>query len=918
MNHPVRILLVEDSPQDAELVIAEVQQTLPDAVIQVVDAEKDYVQALDSFQPDIILSDYRLPQFDGMKALRIAQSKVPDTPLILVTGSMNEETAVACMKAGAADYIIKEHLRRVGPAILNCLAQREKHQQAKQTDEALQRQERHYRLLFETAPVGILSALPDGRITSVNPEALRILGSPSAEATMSINLLNFPLLIQFGLADEFRKAVEKRQRAEGEKPYITKWGKPIHIYYQVSPIFDNNGELESLQVIFQDVTQLRRAENEQKEFSEKLIKLIDFTNQLTFAQTTDEVYRRSVEFIIGELHIDRVAFWILDDKNKRCLGTWGVDETGRLRDERKAVVNFIPKDVMKLLEAKKPSIIVEEADLQNEKGQVVGHGQHIVAGLFDGERMAGFLSADNLLSKRSFTESDLQLLTLAATSVGHLAALKELETKLRESLRQWKQTFDAIQDGIALLDADHRILQSNEAFCRFAKQSADELYGQFCYRFVHQTDSPVPNCPFELAKSSLRREKMEMEINGLICEVMVDPLIDESGKMIGSVHIVSDITQRKQAERERERLLTTAEQSRRALLNVIEDQKLTEAALRTSEEKYRGIFENIQDVYFECDLEGNLLEISPSIAVLSKGYYTREELIGRSLFDFTEGDILYIFRDLLLKGGQIADLEILLRNKDGSLIPCAVTVAVRIDTVTGAKKIVGSVRDITERKKAEELLRRELEIKRRLLQELYHRTKNNMQVIISMLRVNASRIKALPQEIKEMLGNIEIKIHAMALVHQKLYQAQDLSHVNLGEYFRDLIDLLKRSHPVFQTVKIHEELEDVKVLMDTAMPLGMVLSELITNMIKHAWPDGRPGEMRLKLKKSPQNELILEVADNGVGFPPGFDYRRDAGVGLDTIIGQIEHQLDGEIYFENRNGLYCRIVLKRELYWERV
>ncbi|MDZ7317011.1 MAG: PAS domain S-box protein [candidate division KSB1 bacterium] len=918
MNQPVRVLLLEDSPQDAELVIAEIQQTIADAAVQVVETEQDYVLALESFQPDVILSDYRLPQFDGIKALKIAQNKAPETPLIMVTGSINEETAVACMKAGAADYILKEHLRRLGPAILHCLEQKEKHRLAKMTDEALQRQERHYRLLFETAPVGILSALPDGRITSVNPEALRILGSPSAEATMSINLLNFPLLIQFGLADEFRKAVENRQRAEGEKPYVTKWGKPIHIYYQVSPIFDNKGELESLQIIFQDVTKLRRAEREQKEFSEKLIKLIDFINRLAFAPTPDELYRRSVEFIINELQIDRVAFWTLDERNKRCLGTWGVDETGRLRDERTAVVNFIPRDVQTLLKAKKPSIIVEEADLQNEKGQVVGHGQHIVAGLFDGERMAGFLSADNLIHKRPFTESDLQLLTLAATSIGHLAALKELEARLKESLAQWKQTFDAIQDGIALLDAEHRILQTNEAFRRFVGQSEKKLQKMLCHKLVHSTDEPVSDCPFELSKKSLRRERMEMKINGSICEVMVDPLLDEKGRMVGAVHIISDITERKRAEEEREQLLSIAEQSRRALLNVIEDQKLTETALRTSEEKYRGIFENIQDVYFECDLAGNLLEISPSVAVVSKGLYTREELIGRSLFDFAEGNILHIFNDLLLKGGQITDLEVPLRNKDGSLLPCAVTAAVRIDTVTGAKKIVGSVRDITERKKAEEQIRKELEIKRRLLQELYHRTKNNMQVIISLLRVNASRIKTLPQEVREMLGNIEIKIHAMALVHQKLYQAQDLSHVNLGEYFRDLIDLLKRSHPVFQAVKINEELEDVKVLMDTAMPLGMVLSELITNMIKHAWPDGRNKEMFLALKKSPRNELVIEVADNGVGFPPGFDYRRHAGVGLDTVIGQIEHQLDGEIHFENRNGLYCRIVLKKELYWERV
>jgi putative two-component system response regulator len=121
MSETIKILIVEDVPTDAEICEREVRKALGSCRFQVVDGRQVYLKALSEFQPDLILSDYSMPGFDGMSALKLALEYAPDTPFIIVTGSVSEEVAAECMKAGAWDYIIKEHVRRLGPAVVNAL-----------------------------------------------------------------------------------------------------------------------------------------------------------------------------------------------------------------------------------------------------------------------------------------------------------------------------------------------------------------------------------------------------------------------------------------------------------------------------------------------------------------------------------------------------------------------------------------------------------------------------------------------------------------------------------------------------------------------------------------------------------------------------------------------------------------------------
>ena len=179
MQDAVRVLIVEDLPTDAELAEREVRRVLPASKFLRVESRPDFLAALETFRPELILSDYMLPTFDGMTALKLARELVPEIPFILITGSTNEETAVACMKAGAWDYVVKEHVKRLGPAVLSALEQKHQRRERKRAEVALAASEEEFRRLSQEFQ-SLLDAIPDS--LSLQDRDLRIIWANLAAA----------------------------------------------------------------------------------------------------------------------------------------------------------------------------------------------------------------------------------------------------------------------------------------------------------------------------------------------------------------------------------------------------------------------------------------------------------------------------------------------------------------------------------------------------------------------------------------------------------------------------------------------------------------------------------------------------------------------------------------------------------------
>jgi hypothetical protein len=207
---------------------------------------------------------------------------------------------------------------------------------------------------------------------------------------------------------------------------------------------------------------------------------------------------------------------------------------------------------------------------------------------------------------------------------------------------------------------------------------------------------------------------------------------------------------------------------------------------------------------------------------------------------------------------------------------------------------------ITERVLVETELRRSLQEKEALLQEIHHRVKNNLQVISSLLNLRAE--SSQDPETLQMLRESQDRVRSMALIHEKLYQSQDLEQVDFGSYVRELTNHLMNSYGTESAgVRLTATADDVSLRIDKAVPCGLIINELVSNALKHAFPDGRSGEIHVSLRSEPDRRLTLSVADNGVGLPADQDVDAAETLGL-QLIRVLTSQIDGRARLDSRDG----------------
>ena len=183
MSDPTRILIVEDSSTDADFATREIRKALTACVFEYVETREAFLTALETFRPDLVVSDYTMPHFDGMTALKLTLERAPLTPVIIWTGSLNEDTAVECMKAGATNYVLKENIKRLGPAVVHALEEKQIWVERKRAEEALRDSEARFATIFRTSPIAIcLTRLADGQLVDMNDAFLSMTGYTREQA----------------------------------------------------------------------------------------------------------------------------------------------------------------------------------------------------------------------------------------------------------------------------------------------------------------------------------------------------------------------------------------------------------------------------------------------------------------------------------------------------------------------------------------------------------------------------------------------------------------------------------------------------------------------------------------------------------------------------------------------------------------
>jgi PAS domain S-box-containing protein len=258
-DQELRILFVEDLISDAELA----QRTLRKEGIRFtslrVENEADFLAALQEFHPDLIVSDYSLPTFDGMRALTLTLQHDPTLPLIILTGSMNEITAVACMKAGATDYVIKEHITRLPLALKGALEQKENRRAKAQADRELRETNQMLEAIIQASPLAISVLDREAKLTLWSP-AMETFFGWKAEEVLGKELPIVPDHLRETFLQEIRKRFEGTSITMMETQRQHKDGSLVDISLSAAPIHDAQGQITGIVGITADISETKRAQ----------------------------------------------------------------------------------------------------------------------------------------------------------------------------------------------------------------------------------------------------------------------------------------------------------------------------------------------------------------------------------------------------------------------------------------------------------------------------------------------------------------------------------------------------------------------------------------------------------------------------------------------------------------------------------
>jgi two-component sensor histidine kinase len=224
----------------------------------------------------------------------------------------------------------------------------------------------------------------------------------------------------------------------------------------------------------------------------------------------------------------------------------------------------------------------------------------------------------------------------------------------------------------------------------------------------------------------------------------------------------------------------------------------------------------------------------------------------------------------------------------------------------GERLIITMAMDVTERKRAEEHLKASLKEKEVLLKEIHHRVKNNMQIISSLLNLQLRYIRN--NETKELFRESQKRIKSMALIHEMLYRSQNLARIDFGKYTRTLsAEILQTCSSDHNRLKVVTNINKIEFDIKTAIPCGLIIHELISNSLKHGFPEGRAGTIRIDLDRNSKGALTLIVSDDGIGFPMGLDLDRTGSLGL-SLVMILTKQLRGSIERLETAGTAFRIT----------
>ena len=340
----------------------------------------------------------------------------------------------------------------------------------------------------------------------------------------------------------------------------------------------------------------------------------------------------------------------------------------------------------------------------------------------------------------------------------------------------------------------------------------------------------------------------------------------------------------------------------------ITEQKEIEQKILITQSQLSAIINNTTDIVVSIDKDYNIVQFNKLLYDMVKRRNGTELKEGVSIFETMDlaqhGDILNIYKRVFVEGQNLVAVEMFTVTEEKKLY-----FETNYNPIKQNDEIVGIAifsRDISSKILAESELRGALKEKEVLLKEVHHRVKNNLQVISSILNLQTSYIK--DKETANMLKECQNRIKTMAYIHESLYQTKDFLHINFGEYIINLVKNLFYSYDANQQkIKANFDVDTIFLNLDTSIPCGLIINELVSNAFKYAFVDDSQGFITVKVKKLDNGKIKMIVADNGKGIPQHIDYKNTESLGL-QLVNILAEQINGTITLNKINGTIFEII----------
>ncbi len=548
-------------------------------------------------------------------------------------------------------------------------------------------------------------------------------------------------------------------------------------------------------------------------------------------------------------------------------------------------------DALNHLKNKAVDLVLVDLNLPDCKGldsfkkiqSVVSHLPIVVLTGLDDEEVATRavkLGAQDYLVKGQFDANSLR------RAVNYAIERKKIKRSLEENEARLNILFEYAPDAYYLNDLEGNFVDGNRAAEKLIGYKREELIGKNFLKLKLLPSNQMPKAAKLLAKHALGYSTGPDEFTlirkdgiKITAEIRSHPVKIDNQTLV--LALARDITDRKQAEEK-----------------IKSQKKFTD-----------DLIDSLPDTFYIFDPEsGKGIRWNNTLNEISG--YNYEEMSEYSPLHFYPPEehqlIEEAVKTTLEKGHDTVELNYICA--DGKRIPFEYSTVLIKDT-EGNPRICAIGRDITERKHTEEQIRASLREKEVMLQEIHHRVKNNMQIISSLIKLQSRHLKN-GQEL-ELFKNTQNRIQSMAAIHEKLYQSKDFARIDFKEYVQRLTGHLFSIYGISkEAVRLNTNIKDVSLDINTAIPCGLIINELVSNSLKHAFLNGNKGEIKIAMQPLNGKEIELIVSDSGVGLPKEMNFRKTKSLGLHLVTILAEDQLQGDIELDRTAGTRFRMRLR--------